>query len=295
MKTKLTLVAPGKNDNYCGNFKERLAKNVNKNTDNIKKLNANDIRILIPDWGSPKDAKLSDVLEIDDHSYVDFLHIPFEITNPIATFSGAHVWNTAFRRTDSEYVMFLEGDTFIPFESLRIIKDLLDKDLVKFTWGSRYQIPYDVHSNCKSFRELDEKISEWEKNKHIETTNEIGWKFHGGWFHNKINLAGGDPGGATSLLIHRDIYNDCRGSYELLTKWGWNDIELHQRISKKYKYDPDLEEFGAIQFTQESTSQGFGGHINGMNPHLNSPTFEANDENWGLGNIDLVKYNKTSI
>jgi predicted glycosyltransferase involved in capsule biosynthesis len=295
MKTNLTLIAPGRNDNYCGNFVQRLEKNVNKICDNLSKLDVKNVKVLVADWGSPDNDRLSDVLNIKDYSHVEFLHVPLSVTSKIADFSGPHIWNTAFRRTSSDYVMFLEGDTYIPFESFKKLIEIVENNQIKCAWGSRYQIPYDIHSNCETYEDLDNKISEWFEIKDHVTTNQYGWKISGGWIHNKINIAENNPGGATSLLIHRDIYSDARGSFEALTGWGWSDIELHNRLLSKYSFDPDLEDFGIIQFTQESTSQGFGGQIHGLNPQHNSPTFQANDENWGLGDINLKKYEKISI
>ncbi len=280
----MTFIIPGKNDNYCGNFIKRINTNINKLCDNIVKLRQeNNYSILICDWGSPDSCKLSDSIEINHPHLVEFLHIPSSITDKISNFSGVHCWNAAFRRTLTPFVMFLEGDTYIPYESFKKIDELLSNGIIKCAWGSRIHIPYEVHIHCKSFIDLDLRIQEYNSN--TETS----------WLHQKIDNKI-FMGGATSLLIERNIYESSTGVWEKLTGWGWSDIEFHNRISTKFNFDHDLEYFGIIEYAQNHEIIG-NDHLsdrkkNGINPQVNSPVFEANDTDWGLFNEKLQKYRK---
>lgn len=67
---KLTIVTIGKNDNYAGNFLERIQHNINKLISNIDELEIKDVEIIISDWGSSKEERLSDVMIVEKRPYL---------------------------------------------------------------------------------------------------------------------------------------------------------------------------------------------------------------------------------
>jgi len=279
----LSIITSGKNDQYAGNFVQRLQHNLNKLNDNINKINTNDIEIILIDWGS--EEKLSDILDTNNFLYTKFIHIPLQTTqkySPDSGFSIVHALNAGFRRSQGKYIFFIDGDSYIPYESLLLIYDItlsLDKEKEKtFFWASRYHLPYEIYSNTNSIEEIDKNIKIWEQNQKQT------------WRHDKIKFH--DFGGnAMGLLLSRDICEESTLYYEVLNKWGWLDIELHHRLSTRYLCVGDLEDYGVSFFHLDHHSIQNKGQ-NGINPNYNSPIFEANSENWGLINEDLSLYKK---
>jgi len=277
----LSIITQGKNDDYCGNFKQRLEHNVNKLIDNIDKLGLeSEVEIIIVDWGS-EPVKLSEILNIEHRSFVKFLYVPSNITIRFQGFSIPHTQNAGFRRGTGKYSMLLEGDSYIDFYSFKNLIDMLSKNPSNiFYWGSRYHLPYEVHSSAKTFNDLDKSISDWIDGGRQMPSN--GFEFS--WYHAKVNLSSSFGGGGTALLVSKNVYEECTGQYEILTKWGWSDVEIHNRLSTVYPCNGDLEDLGIIFYTQLHHHDGFGGTVHGMNAHHTSVNFRANDDNWGLIN-----------
>jgi len=279
----LSIITSGKNDQYAGNFVQRLQHNLNKLNDNVSKFNTNDVEIILVDWGS--EEKLSNVLDTDNFPHTEFLHIPPSIAqkySPDSGFSIVHALNAGFRRSQGRYIFFLDGDSYVPYESLLLIYNIalsLDEEKSKtFFWASRYHLPYEIHSNTTNIEDIDESIKIWEQNNKQD------------WRHNKVRLH--DFGGeAMGLLLSRDICEESTLYYEVLNKWGWLDIEFHHRILTRYSCVGDLEDYDVSFFHLDHHSIQNKGQ-NGINPNYNSPKFEANDESWGLINEDLTLYKK---
>jgi hypothetical protein len=285
----LTIVTQGKNDDYCGNFKQRFENSINKLIDNIEKLNViKDVEIIIVDWGSDEYSKLSESINIKKTEIVNFLYVPQNITNKFQGFSIPHTQNAGFRRGKGEYSLLLEGDSYIDIDSFKKLINFLKKKPTNiFYWGSRYHIPYDVHSKTSSFSELDMSIQNW-----IDDGKKLSKPFEFSWYHDKIDI-NRFVGGATALLVSKNVYEDCTGQYEILTKWGWSDVELHNRLLKIHSCNGDLEDLGVTFYTQLHHHDGYGGTVHGSNPHHTSDYIKANSNDWGLINYDLELYQKS--
>jgi glycosyltransferase involved in cell wall biosynthesis len=275
---KLSIITSGKNDNYAGNFIQRLQHNLIKLDDNINKLNTNDIEVIVVDWGS--EEKISDVLSNINFKHINFLYVPEDIGkqySPDSNFSIVHSLNAGFRRSKGDYIFFIDGDSYVPFNSLKTIFDLVkDKNENIFYWASRYHLPYNIHSQTSNINDIDREIDVWEQN-HKQS-----------WKHDKINLSRFD-GRAMGLLLSRNICDESSCFYEKLNKWGWLDIEIHNRIISKYKCWGDLEDLNIAFFHLDHHSVASMGQ-NGMNDAHNSHLFTSNDSSWGLINENLTLY-----
>jgi glycosyltransferase involved in cell wall biosynthesis len=275
---KLSIITSGKNDNYAGNFIQRLQHNLIKLDDNINKLNTNDIEVIVVDWGS--EEKISDVLSNINFKHINFLYVPEDIGkqySPDSNFSIVHSLNAGFRRSKGDYIFFIDGDSYVPFNSLKTIFDLVkDKNENIFYWASRYHLPYNIHSQTSNINDIDREIDVWEQN-HKQS-----------WKHDKINLSRFD-GRAMGLLLSRNICDESTLYYEKLNKWGWLDIEIHNRIINKYKCWGDLEDLNIAFFHLDHHSVASMGQ-NGMNDPHNSSLFNSNDGSWGLINENLILY-----
>ncbi len=146
-----------------------------------------------------------------------------------------------------------------------------------FYWASRYHLPYELHSAVSSINELDAFILSWKGNKD-------------NWRHDRVNL-GHFEGTAMGLLLSKHICEESSCWYEKLNKWGWVDIEIHSRISKKYPCCGDLEDLDMYFFHLDHHHIQKAGQ-NGANPCINAPDFKANNDDWGLNNENLMLYKK---
>lgn len=270
---KLSIITSGKNDQYAGNFLQRLQFNLNKLELNLKELNIKDVEILVTDWGS--EIPLSTALITDNFKFTKFIHVPSHLSNtysPDSKFSLSQSLNTGYRRSKGEYVFFIDGDSYIPKKSFsnlyNLLKNFKSTDNI-FYWASRYHLPYKIHSNIFDINDLDDIIFDWENNKNI-------------WKHDKINLEY-FRGTAMGLLLSKHICEESSCFYEQLNKWGWIDIEIHNRLSNKYTCCGDLEDLDMHFFHLDHHNIAAGGS-NGHNPNINSPIFKANKDNWGLIN-----------
>ena len=93
------------------------------------------------------------------------------------------------------------------------------------------------------------------------------------------------------LLLSKNICEESSCWYETLNKWGYIDIEIHNRISSKYPCCGDLEDLGMCFFHLDHHNITAGGQ-NGSNPYIGAPEFMANNNAWGLNNEDLILYKK---
>jgi hypothetical protein len=277
----LSIITCGKNDQYAGNFLQRLQLNLSKLESNLKEFNITDVEILVTDWGS--ETPLHTVLDITDFNFTKFIYVPPHVAHqcsPDSGFSLTQALNTGYRRSQSQYVFFIDGDSYIFDESFiklyNLLKSFKSTDNV-FYWASRYHLPYEIHSSVFNINELDTFILNWKNNKNS-------------WRHDKVNLEH-FGGVAMGLLLSKHICEESTIFYEKLNKWGWLDIEIHNRISSKYPCCGDLEDLNMYFFHLDHHHIQKAGQ-NGANPCINAPDFKSNDEGWGLNNEDLMFYKK---
>jgi predicted glycosyltransferase involved in capsule biosynthesis len=278
-----SIILCGKNDNYAGNFIQRMQFNLDKLNDNIDKLNVNDIEIIAVDWGS--EIPLTTILNIENYKFTKFIHVTTDIAHkysPDSSFSSVHALNTGYRRSQGQYIFFIDADSYISYdyfvELYNLVKQFNSTDNI-FYWASRYHLPYEIHSSVTNINDLDKFISilNWKENKD-------------NWRHDKVNL-NSFQGGAMGLLLSKNICEESTLFYEKLNKWGWLDIEIHNRISSKYPCLGDLEDHNMYFFHLDHHNIAAGGQ-NGSNYYTNSNEFNANDSSWGLINENLTLYKK---
>lgn len=293
----LTIVTCGRNDNFAGNFLQRLEHNLNKLSENIEKLGLeNEVEIIVTDWGSPDDSKISDVIKVDKKNFIKYLHVPYDLTikySPNSSFSLPHAMNAAVRRMSGRYMLSLDADSYVPLETFKGVYDLILNDNSReytFYWGSRYFIPYKTQIEVNNIQEMDELIKKWSDSGKPTVRQE---EMSNGWVHSKIyftNNMTAFSGGACALLINKEIAQSSNFLFEALTKWGWCDCEIHERLSTKYKCFGDLEDISGDFFHIGHHEVKTGQDLHGWNPTIKANTFAANGENWGLGSENLIFY-----
>lgn len=284
----LSIITTGRNDDYCGNFVQRLKWQLEKNCETIEKFKLKNVELVVVDWGSPETEKLSDVIGLNK-TFLKWIYVPQDITTRISeTFSNSHAWNVGARQSMGKYLLHTEGDAYLTQNFLlKLIQYLTENPGYHYSWASRYMIPHKLHSVCTSISQIDQLIYDWLSKK---TIWEQPWGDDPTKFHSKIDKHN-FGGGGTAQLTSRDIYFDVTGVCEEFTRWGWMDVEFHNRVISKYLFDGDLEEIlqeNVYSFGHHEIS--FGGNVHGLNNSIYKP-FKANPDDWGLINFELKIYN----
>lgn len=296
----LSILIGGKNDNYAaddngkGGVNKRLELTLNKMVDNLRRLNKSDVEVIICDWGSK--VKISDELVKERHPNMKFVYVSPEIAakyNNGTSYSIVHPYNVSYRHSKGEYVIFWDSDCFMPYEEIvnlyEFVKQMSEKKEKKFYQGSRFHIPRVAYIDAKSFADVDEFLKTCiidtasAKKPTVDADNFVDEHM---LRHNKVDVDN-FTGGAMAILMHRDIAEDSTCWWEKLTHWGWQDVELHMRLNRKYVCGGDLEDFGMKFFHLYHYENFHGKDKPVMNDHLLPNRFRANDKNWGLADESL--------
>ena len=272
----ISILIPGKNDNFRYNGTQTLEFNLNQTLDNIESMNVDDVELILCDWGS--EQKIVDSIFKRRHKNFKCVYVNPEIAkkyNERGNYSIVHSINTAFRHSRGNYVCFWDSDCFVLLDSFiklyNFVEEMKKNQDYNFYWGSRFNIPYESYTYFETHRDLVEKIKNG-----IQVT------------HDKIGKGNQFMGTSISLLMNRDIWDDSSGWYEKLPYWGWQDIEFHRRLMTKYNFGGDLEDLGMHFFHLTQPIKNDGRKNNHLsNPQINAPMFKANPEDWGLNNEQL--------
>jgi glycosyltransferase involved in cell wall biosynthesis len=252
----------------------------------------------VTDWGSDPENKLSMVANIEKNDYVKFIYVSPELCkkySPDSNFSVPHSINCGMRRSTGRYVMYIDGDSYIPNNSLEKLYNLLkthsqNEDDNVYYWVSRYLMPYHVQTTVNNIQEMDNLIEDW-KSKGMPLVHHTQFMLNNSlsqsWSISRVDLQN-FGGGAMGLLISRKILEETGFLYESLTKWGWMDVEFAQRVSARYNCMGDLLELLDCEFYHIGHHEFKVGHdVHGFNSNLRPNEFLQNPE-WGLNGEDLV-------
>ena len=284
---KISIIMQGKNDSYLENFLQRLTFSISKHISNIKTLGLeNEVQIVLTDWCS--EIKLIDVLDVD-FNFIKYIYVKPEITakyNGDAKYSYVHPLNVSARNSDGEFIIWGDSDGFLPLESFKNLYNLIiemkkNNQYDTFYWGSRYHIQRSDYKDFKTINEIDDYL----------VLNNI-------FSHDKFNCYDFHGGAAISLLT-KDMYIETTGMWEKLIYWGWQDIEFHRRLLKKYKFGGDLEDLNIKTYHLEHwVNTNYNNRLDStirINEPIESSDFGANGEDWGLSNEKLEIIYKNNL
>jgi predicted glycosyltransferase involved in capsule biosynthesis len=265
----LSILIPGKNDNYRDNGTKTLELNLKQTLDNLKFLDVDDVEVVLCDWGSEK--KIIDSIITEKHRNFKCAYVPPHIAkkyNKSANYSIVHPINTAFRKSTGKYVIFWDSDCFVTLENFKklyfFVKQMDKSNDLNFYWGSKYHVPYEIYTEMNV-----DQLNYWINSKNL-------------MMHDKISN-NNFMGCGISILMNRSLWEESTGWYEELTYWGWQDIEFHNRLLTKYNFGGDLEDHG-INFyhLNQKLNQSDHAKRNLYNKQINANNFKANSDNWGL-------------
>ena len=176
-----------------------------------------------------------------------------------------------------EFVMMFDADSLMPYHSVRSLLDVLEgKQPVglkldqTFFYSSRHHLPLEVVQQELSLEELDRYL----------LLNGPGFSKDEGW--PGLGVCG------AAQMMHRSLWQECRGYNQDFRIQGWLDAELTLRVTQHYAW-VDLLSLGVVLFHMEHWADNRQGKENTQkhNPHDVSSSLAVNDENWGLGNYEL--------
>ncbi len=286
----LSMFIPARNDGFMDNFNYRLETTIEYIAKNFAVLGRlQDVELIIIDWGS--EVPLHNVLNLgpEAQAIVRYIIVPPEIAVPAqkdSPFPIVLAQNVALRRAKGTYLMQTDSDImFVPpfLETIMRIIDSGDTECGRadqlFFSSQRKHIPWDFLSKSPSISEIENLIVSGHDDWVWDTGLEFGYCATG------------------MMMMHRDIWFDVRGYDERLLYWGWMEIDLGMRITKKYEWCDVTRNFGIILFHME--------HIKGTptdprpterrtNPMDRPVAIKANDENWGMADAVLPEFTYTA-
>jgi len=297
----LSLILCSRNDQYMGNSRWRLETALNYVARNVQELGREaDVEVLVADWGS--EIPLRDVLQLSPAAarIVSFLLIPPEIACPLqgdSAFPEVLALNAAARRVRGDYIGRIDQDTLVGgrfldsffelYEGRRQLEIPLRSALL---FANRRQIPYRFAVRCPSFG-MVERFVIW-FGRWLQVDNHL--KHRPGFFY--ASYVG-------MWLLHRDLWNECRGYDERLIYMNWMETDMILRMKQEYTV-VDLgqlvgHDFYHLEHYHPRAPKRATGHRK-VNPHmdLDNPAnvFRLNSETWGLLQhpLDVVPYARRS-
>ena len=121
----LSIVTQGRNDCYMGNFKWRLATSLNRYAESIVRLGTQrEVELLLVDWGSAEPLSQSMALSDSARNLLKVVTVPQGVAarfNRDSPYSVVHAANCGIRRALGRFIMFCDGDTYLPQHSLEAI------------------------------------------------------------------------------------------------------------------------------------------------------------------------------
>jgi hypothetical protein len=282
---KLSLVYAGRNDGYMGNFNWRLSTSINFLAQNLNRLGRlGEVEILVCDWGSQEPLHTVLSLSPAAQHITKFLIVPPDLAKSAqgdSDFGIVIAQNAAIRRCQGEFIGQVDSDIMLITELLTGLLDILDQGRKigvslnqAMIYTKRRHLPWRYVADSPSISELDWFIHKWGNFLPVERF--WGFEFAGPGF----------------MIMHRQLWEECRGYDERLIYRGWMEIDLGLRVRRKYPLI-NLQRIGLTAFHLEHFPSRRGNSLNRKyNPTDWNNAFCPNDENWGLRQhqLDIFAY-----
>lgn len=275
----LSQVVVGRNDNYLGNFKQRLEMTINYNAASVAEAGFLDrYEMLVVDWNS--DTPLREALNLNKFALqcVKFLEVTPEI---IATHIGkgpivdiSRGFNVGARRAEGAMVMVGPADVLIPAPAMRAFFHLLQL-------GTYCGV--DI-KNC--YMGLERFLIPWQAAERLTLDNlERYLLLHTPGMRLETRVPGVSAGEGAHI-VSREKLLALHGFNEQIGGWGAQDIEISLRVMQR---GPLLKLTHAGIFCYDLQQPPMArAAIQPEKRPLTLPE-SANDENWGLGNVEIHK------
>jgi len=276
-----------------GNSNWRLQTSINFLARQLHQLGRiGEVEVVIVDWGSERPLYKDIELTEEGEKITRYIIVPVEVHERVrgdSSFPDSVVLNVGVRRALGEYVLQLGSDVLLSRKFLLTLFDLIGssdsgqskafsprKSLMVFP---HKEIPYDFVVREPTAEDLEGYIESATEGLPVVPLLKYLW------------------GSSRGILAHRSLWQECRALDEKLLLWGWNDIDLVLRMRLKYSTVDMYREHGLYTFhlahyqpASDSTVRRLQNpRARRLNPYVFGP-FEANDPDWGLGNLQFEEY-----
>ena len=277
----LTIVVIGRNDNYRGNFKNRLENSINYNCKNIDDLGyGSKVEMLLVDWNSEIPIQNDLILNESALRICRFINInpslARKVMKPNKVFHLPCAINVGIRRSESQFLFPLSADMIISKYALKNLYEL---------FVGKTEVPFNIN---KQFLFIPTKRLPFDNsimNMNHDDLNRIIYR-NGPELNNYLqDLPGTGLGQITAMS--QSMWIEFRGFDEKWIDMCWHEEDIAFRVTQKYSWS-SLSFLGihAIDISEPESHEDINQVIN---PDIIPFNPIPNDENWGLGQYELEK------
>ncbi|MEM1250230.1 MAG: hypothetical protein AAGK22_27930 [Acidobacteriota bacterium] len=277
----LSFVLCSRNDEYAGNSLWRLNTALNYLAEGVSELGAEgDFEVIVSDWGSEIPLREALHLSAAAQAITSFLEVPRELVDELqgeSPFAEVLANNAAIRRARGQFIGRIDQDTLVGKKFLQRFREHIDDDdrregLSKcFLFVRRRHIPFAFARHCHSLAQVRRFIRLFGSVLPKEGRRQRPW------FDAPVGIA----------MLHRDLWEECRGYDESLLYWGFMETDLGLRVRLK-SFTVRLEKEVGCTFYHLAHSQSrFAVTKRRKNPRRPPEVFAPSGEDWGLSDRDL--------
>ena len=292
---RLSLILCSRNDHHSGNPLWRLQTTLEHAARLLYALGRQDeAEIIVTDWGS--EIPLHDIVNLSPQasSLTSFLVVPPRLAQKRqrgGTFSQVHALNAAARRAAGTFIGRIDQDTLIGERFLRWFfrdfdsnKPLNPPIKASIFFSRRRNIPYRFAIHCPPYEHVERCIRLC--GSFLLVREELP--------HRPDLFYYNAPG---IILLHRDLWADCRGYDERLIQTSGAESEMIERLLTQYTLvdlgtlvSHDFYHLGHIH--PYAITEGKSNAVSGreIDPEFVAPQLCVNDADWGLANHQLARY-----
>jgi hypothetical protein len=285
----LTLILCSRNDQYMGNSRWRLETALNYAAKAMHEIGrANDVEILVTDWGS--EAPLHETLQLSPvaASMVSFIVVPPAIAYLLqqdSPFPEVLALNAAARRAKGNYIGRIDQDTLVGRRFLEFFFELYDAKrqlevpLEKAQMFANTRIvPYRFASRSPAFPVVEQFIR---------------WFSHTLTMEHRNSWSDFYTAGVGIWLLHRNLWQDSGGYDERMIYMNGMETNMVRRLLPRYElvnlgklvnYDfYHLEHYHPGTVRKSSTYR----KVNSKFAYSQPDELHPNAQSWGLAEYDL--------
>jgi hypothetical protein len=273
----LSLVMCSRNDNYAGNSLWRLQTALNYLALQVSELGReSSFEVIVSDWGS--ETPLREALHLSEKAaaLTRFLEVPPDLAKEKqqdSPFAEVLANNAAIRLASGTFVGRIDQDTLVGKGFLQRFQELAESGGTgrwpiesSFMFLGRRSIPYAFSSRCYP---LETVCTFLDRFRHLLPRE---GRCREPWFDAPVGI----------MVMHRDLWEECRGYDERMIYWGFMETDLGIRVGARHPV-VDLEKVIGCDFYHLSHSTSRLTITNRIkNPRTKGSTFSPNNEDWGL-------------
>lgn len=279
----LSIFIPGRNDGFMENFNYRIETTINYMARNLSLLGLLDeVELIVVDWGS--EIPLHNVLKLSPQSQLitRYIIVPPAIAVPAqrdSEFPIVIAQNVALRRSKGLFLMQTDSDVMFSVDFFNSLFSMFEigstpfgpVDKVFFS-SQRKHIPWAAIAQSPSIESLEKFIGQNSSEFLCDDGGEFGYCATG------------------MMVMHRDLWMEVSGYDERLIHWGWMEIDLGMRVTRKYPWCDVTRNYGMMLYHMEHYKEKKRVTTRKCNPMNHHNAFRPNPDNWGLGDIDLPEF-----